>query len=81
VELHAGAARHLLQVTMNTLEASLDPREFLRIHRSAIVNLRQVKELHPVAHGEYVVVLRNGARVQSGRSYHRQVKALASNPF
>jgi two-component system LytT family response regulator len=81
VELHAGAARHLVQVTMNTLEASLDPQLFLRIHRSAIVNIRQIRELHPVSHGEYVVVLRNDVRLRSSRSYHERVKGLASNPF
>jgi two-component system LytT family response regulator len=85
VELHVGAgvgsACHLLQATMSTLEASLDPEIFLRIHRSLIVNVGRIKELQPAGHGEYVVVLRSGVRLQSGRSYHEKVKALASNPF
>ena len=81
VELHAGAACHLLQATMNTLEASLDPHMFLRIHRSLIVNVGRVKELQPAGHGEYAVVLRSGVRLQSGRSYHERLKSLASNPF
>ncbi|HLJ48049.1 MAG TPA: response regulator [Bryobacteraceae bacterium] len=80
-ELHVGAAAYLLQATMNTLEASLDPTTFLRIHRSLIVNVGRVKELQPAGHGEYVVVLRSGVRLQSGRSYHEKLKALASNPF
>jgi two-component system LytT family response regulator len=81
VELHFGAGCHLLQATMNTIEASLDPEVFLRIHRSSIVNVGRIKELQPAGHGEYVVVLRSGVRLQSGRSYHEKLKALASNPF
>ena len=45
---------------MSGLEAQLDPKKFLRISRSAIVNLDQVKELLPMFKGEHVVVLRNG---------------------
>jgi two-component system, LytTR family, response regulator len=71
----------LLQATMNTLEASLDPEMFLRIHRSLIVNVSRIKELQPAGHGEYVIVLRSGVRLESSRSYHQKLKALASNPF
>jgi two-component system LytT family response regulator len=81
IELNPGAGCHLLQATMNTIEASLDPEMFLRIHRSLIVNVSRIKELQPAGHGEYVVVLRSGVRLQSGRSYHEKLKALASNPF
>ena len=52
VELHAGRVTHLLHVTMNTLEKSLDPETFLRIHRSIIVNLGRIKNLQSAAHGE-----------------------------
>lgn len=81
VQLHAGRAEHLLHVTMNTLEKSLDPVVFLRIHRSVIVNVGRIKELQPVMHGEYVVTLTNGVRLQSGRMYNEKLKALAANPF
>jgi len=81
VQLHAGRAEHLLHVTMNTLEKSLDPELFLRIHRSVIVNVRRIKELQPVMHGEYVVTLANGVRLQSGRMYNEKLRALAANPF
>lgn len=81
VKLHAGKASHLVLVAMNTLEKSLDPETFLRIHRSIIVNVGRIQELEPVAHGEYVVTLPHGVRVRSGRSYHETLKALASNPF
>jgi two-component system LytT family response regulator len=81
VKLHAGRASHLVHVAMNTLEKSLDPETFLRIHRSIIVNAGRIQELEPVAHGEYVVTLPHGVRVRSGRTYHETLKALASNPF
>lgn len=81
MELHFGDGCHLLQATMNTMEATLDPEMFLRIHRSLIVNVGRIKELQPDGHGEYVVVLRSGVRLESGRSYHEKLKALASNPF
>ncbi|MGC4050024.1 MAG: LytTR family DNA-binding domain-containing protein [Paludibaculum sp.] len=81
VQLHAGRAEHLLHVTMNALEKSLDPELFLRIHRSIIVNVRRIKELQPVSHGEYVITLSNGVRLQSGRLYSDRVKTLTANPF
>jgi two-component system LytT family response regulator len=81
VQLHAGRAEHLLHVTMNALEKSLDPGLFLRIHRSVIVNVRRIKELQPVMHGEYVITLANGVRLQSGRIYSEKLRAFAANPF
>jgi len=81
VELHAGPGSHLLHVTMNTLEKSLDPENFLRIHRSIIVNLSRIKNLQSIAHGEYVITLRDGARLQSGRTYSDRLRALVNNPF
>ena len=81
VQLHAGRSTHLLHVTMNTMEQSLDGEVFLRIHRSIIVNVRRIREMQPVAHGEYVITLENGVRVQSGRMYNERLKALTANPL
>ena len=81
VELHAGDATHLVHVKMNALEASLDPAMFLRIHRSIIVNIGRIKELHSASHGEFMVLLKNGTRLQSSRTYHAKLKALTANPF
>jgi len=81
VQLHSGRTGHLLHVAMNTLEKSLDPDMFLRIHRSLIVNIKRIKELQPALHGEYVVTLDNGVRLQSGRMYNEKLRALAANPF
>jgi two-component system LytT family response regulator len=81
VQLHLKSSRHLLHVPIATLEASLDPSMFLRIHRSLIVNVRYIQELETGPHGEYIVVLKNAARLQSSRSYHEKIKRWAANPF
>jgi two-component system LytT family response regulator len=81
VQVHAGRAAHLLHVTMTALEKSLDPEMFLRIHRSTIVNVGRIAALQPAMHGEYVVTLASGVRLQSGRMYSEKLKALAANPF
>jgi two-component system LytT family response regulator len=81
VQLRAGQASHLLHVPMNTLEASLDPDTFLRIHRSHIVNVKQIKQVWSVAHGQYVLELHSGERLQSGRTYGDRIRALLSNRF
>ncbi len=81
VQLHLRSARHMLHVPIMTLEAALDPAMFLRIHRSLIVNVRHVHELETGPHGEYIVVLQGGMRLQSSRSYHEKIKQWAANPF
>jgi len=81
VQLHLKNARHLLHVPIATLESSLDPQMFLRIHRSLIVNVKHIRELETGPHGEYIVVLQGGARLQSSRTHHEKIKAWASNPF
>lgn len=81
VQLHTARSTHLLHVAMNTLEKSLDPGLFLRIHRSFIVNTRRIKELQPATHGEFFVTLQGGVRLQSSRTYSVQLKMLMENPF
>jgi two-component system LytT family response regulator len=81
VQMHTARSGHLLHVTMNALEKSLDPEMFLRIHRSVIVNVSRIQELQPAMHGEYVVTLTNGVRLQSGRMYSDRLRALSANPF
>jgi two-component system, LytTR family, response regulator len=81
VEVHVGRVTHLLHVTMNAFEKSLDPDIFLRIHRSIIVNLGRIKDVQSGAHGEYLITLRDGARLQSGRTFADRLKAIVNNPF
>jgi two-component system LytT family response regulator len=81
VRVHAGNATHMLHVPMNTIESSLDPERFLRIHRSYIVNLQHVKQLWTLAHGQYVLELASGERLETGRTYGQTIRTLLSNPF
>ena len=76
VKLHVGAREHLVRDTLKSLEERLDPQRFLRVHRSAIVNLDSIARLLPWFHGEYVVVLRDGTRLQSSRNYSDRLRGL-----
>jgi two-component system LytT family response regulator len=69
VTVHAQGTEHVLRATLGQLERQLDPAQFLRIHRSLIVNMQQVKELHPWAHGEFLLTLHDGTHLSSSRSY------------
>jgi len=81
VQLHVGETTHLLHVPMNTVESVLDPERFLRIHRSHIVNVQRIAQLWSLAHGQYVIELRSGRRLQSGRTYGEKIRRVLSNPF
>jgi two-component system LytT family response regulator len=76
VRLHVGRERYLLRETMCGLEETLDPRQFVRIHRSAIVNLERVREMQPTSHGEYVVLLNDETRLTLSRVYRDRLEPL-----
>jgi two-component system LytT family response regulator len=76
VRLHFGRKTHLLRETMSELEAKLDPEKFLRIHRSSIVNLDRVKEMHAHFNGDYVVLLQDGTELKLSRSRREQLQSL-----
>jgi two-component system LytT family response regulator len=65
--LHCGKANHILRETLTNLEKSLDPKTFLRISRSALVNLDYVTEIQPMFQGEHVVILRSGKQLPMTR--------------
>ena len=73
VRLCTGPDTHLLRETMSHLEARLDPRAFLRVHRSFIVNLDYVKEVRSEQDGESVVVMTDGQRVAMSRAYKSRI--------
>lgn len=79
VRLHAGNSSHLLRETMNSLEKRLDPDEFVRVHRSRMINVRKIKEMQPMFRGEYDILLRDGTRLETGRGYRDRVQRLLSN--
>jgi two-component system LytT family response regulator len=74
-KLHVGRKAHLLREKMQDLEAQLDPKQFVRIHRSIIVNLERIKELHPHFNGDYIVVLEDGRQLKLSRSRRENLEA------
>jgi len=61
---------------MKALESRLDARRFVRIHRSAIVNIDRIAQIEPYVHGEYVVTMRDGTRLTSSRAHSGGLRAL-----
>lgn len=79
VKLHAGREAHMIRETMNGIEAKLDPDKFLRIHRSTVVHIDRIKELHPMFSGDYAVILRNGTELALSRNYRERLLELFEN--
>ncbi len=73
--LHVGKETHILRETLGALEDRLDPDQFLRVNRSALVNVEQIKELQPLFKGDYMVVLKNGQQLPMTRGI-REVQAI-----
>jgi two-component system LytT family response regulator len=69
---------HILRRTMKELEQELDPRQFVRVHRSAIVNVNTIAKLQMLANGEHQLMLTNGQAVKVSRSYKDRVKTVFS---
>lgn len=74
VRLHAGPREYLLRETLAGLERRLDPERFARIHRSAIVQIDRIAELHSASHGDMDVVLRNGQVLTLSRTWRGRVR-------
>lgn len=72
-KLHTASENYLIRETMSNLEQRLDPEKFARVHRSYIVNLDFVKEIHPSSHGDFEVVLKNGVRLAGSRRFRERV--------
>jgi two-component system LytT family response regulator len=76
VRLHAGGNKYLVRITLGRCEARLDPRQFIRVHRSVIVNLNRVAKVKPLTHGNYLIVTSDGTRLRSSRAYSWRVREL-----
>jgi len=74
--LHTGDKTHLVRETMGRLVERLSEENFIRINRSAIVNLDAVKELQPTFHGEYAVLLKDGTKLKLSRTHRDQLSGL-----
>ena len=72
--LHIGGKELLYRSALNELADRLDPMRFVRVHRSAIVNIDSILELQPISHGEFELVLRDGQRPRVSRTYRTQLE-------
>jgi two-component system LytT family response regulator len=81
VNLHVGKEQHLHRETMSAIETQLPSATFMRISRSTIVNLERIRELQPLFHGEYAVILKSGTRLTLSRGYRDRVdRIMGKNP-
>jgi two-component system LytT family response regulator len=76
VRLHIGKDAHLIRDTLARVEERLPAGAFMRIHRSTIVNVSRIREIQPWFQGDYVLLLTDGTRLTSGRSYRERVRSL-----
>lgn len=76
VELHVGSQTFLMRETMNGIAQRLPQERFVRVSRTAIVQIARVKQLEPLFHGEYSIELQSGAKVTLSRSHRDQLPRL-----
>jgi two-component system, LytTR family, response regulator len=74
--LHLAGSQYAMRESLSALEERLNPKDFARIHRSTIVNLHYVKEVHPWFHGYHLVLLENGQELRMSRYQHQVAKRL-----
>jgi len=78
VKLHVGPETYLIRATLTGFEERLDPEAFLRVHRSVIVRKDRIRELEPLLQGDYVLILSDGTRLTTGRSYRARLVEFLS---
>ena len=71
----------MVRQTLSAMEAELDPRRFVRIHRSAIVNVERIKELQPLFSGEHSVLMENGTKLTLSRNYKDKLFEILGKPL
>jgi len=76
VKLHVGKDFYLLREGIGRMSAKLDPRRFVRIHRSLIANVSRIRELQPCESGEYIAVLKDGKELSCSRGYRLELQRL-----
>jgi two-component system LytT family response regulator len=81
VRIHTGKESYLIRETITSLESQLNPKKFLRIHRSTIVNIDRIKELQPWFHGDYRILLKDGTQLTMSRSYREKLHELLGKPY
>ena len=79
VRLHVSGREHFVRDTLKSVESRLNPELFIRVHRSIIINVDRVESVEPYSHGEYVVTMKNGARLITSRSYSERLRTLLTS--
>jgi two-component system LytT family response regulator len=74
VRLHVGKEIYVYHETTSGIEGKLDPKKFFRIHRSTIVNIEKIKEMHPWFNGDYAVTLKDGTKLTLSSTYRERLK-------
>lgn len=74
--LNVGKESHLYRETISRMSERLNPNQFVRIHRSTIVNVHKIKELIPVNSGEYIVVLKSAKELSCSRGYRASLESM-----
>lgn len=74
VTIHAGAEKALYRISLTELEQRLDPRRFLRVHRSVIVNIDRVRQMRVKSHGELEAILDDGSKLPVSRTYRAAIE-------
>jgi two-component system LytT family response regulator len=81
LSLHVGSRRLIYRSAMQEVAASLDPRQFIRIHRSTIVNIDSIVALESISHGEFKVILTSGEQFRVSRTYRPLLEARLGQPL
>jgi len=81
VTLHVAGKELLYRAALNDLADRLDPRRFVRVHRSALVNIESIVQLEPMSHGEFEAVLKNGSRTRVSRTYRALLEKRLGQPL
>lgn len=76
VRVHLGDVSHLLRGTLSRLSDRLDPDEFVRVHRSAIVRVEAITEIEMTRHGDFALILQNGTEVAGSRRFRPAVDRI-----
>ena len=76
VRIHAGKATHVVRDTIAEVTSKLPSERFVRVHRSIVVNTERIREVQPWFKGDYVLILNDGTKLRSGRTYRAVVQAL-----
>ncbi len=81
VIFHMDGRKFIKRETMAGLESRLDPRKLIRVHRSRIINVAAIKEIQPWFHGEFILIMKDGAKITLSRAYRDKFRALFGGSF